>query len=197
VFDAGRAFAFNATSGATLWTWMLPNCCAGPSPSAAVVNGIVYFGPYTYNLYGLTAAGARVWNGATSGDGSFGTVAASAAVANGTAYAIGDNSLDVFDVATTNCYPNACAPRWTATIGSLGSDSSPAVANGVVYVGSYDHKLYAFDAAGYKGCSGTPKTCAPLWTASTGGAVESSPAVANGMVYVGSDDGKLHSYGLP
>ena len=65
--------------------------------------------------------------------------------------------------------------------------SSPAVANGVVYVGSDDTNLYAFDAAGVTGCGGTPKTCTPLLAADTGSfVVTSSPAVANGMVYVGS-----------
>jgi outer membrane protein assembly factor BamB len=68
------------------------------------------------------------------------------------------------------------------------------VANGVVYVGSDDHNLYAFDAAGNISCSGSPKTCAPLWTAATGGAVLSSPAVVNGVVYVGSADGKLYAF---
>jgi outer membrane protein assembly factor BamB len=63
--------------------------------------------------------------------------------------------------------------------------SSPAVANGVVYVGSDDHRLYAFDAAGTINCSSTPKTCTPLFSADVGDVVESSPAVANGMVYVG------------
>ena len=72
--------------------------------------------------------------------------------------------------------------------------SSPAVANGVVYVGSDDHKLYAFSAAGTTGCSGNPKSCAPLWTATTGGRVQSSPAVANGLVYVGSDDTDLYAF---
>jgi outer membrane protein assembly factor BamB len=51
------------------------------------------------------------------------------------------------------------------------------VANGVVYVGSYDYHLYAFNAA----------TGQPLWSADTGGFINSSPAVADGMVYVGSD----------
>ena len=55
--------------------------------------------------------------------------------------------------------------------------SSPAVANGVVYVGSFDAKVYALNAT----------TGATLWTATTGGDVISSPAVANGVVYVGSD----------
>jgi outer membrane protein assembly factor BamB len=61
-------------------------------------------------------------------------------------------------------------------------------------VGSDDGNLYAFDAAGVAGCSGVPKMCAPLWTATTGGAVHSSPAVANGVVYVGSDDGNLYAF---
>jgi outer membrane protein assembly factor BamB len=75
-----------------------------------------------------------------------------------------------------------------------GSASSPAVANGVVYVGSDDGKLEAFDANGVSGCSGNPKTCIPLWTASAGSEVRSSPAVANGVVYVGSADGRLYAF---
>lgn len=75
--------------------------------------------------------------------------------------------------------------------------SSPAVANGVVYVGSSSNKLHAFDAAGSANCSGSPTTCAPLWSsAATGGIVFSSPAVANAMVHVGSVGGKLHAFKL-
>src|SRR5205807_4585203 len=70
----------------------------------------------------------------------------------------------------------------------------PAVANGVVYVGSEAHKLYAFSAAGTTNCSGTPKTCTPLWTAATGNAIYSAPAVAGGVVYVGSLDNKLYAF---
>jgi outer membrane protein assembly factor BamB len=72
--------------------------------------------------------------------------------------------------------------------------SSPAVANGVVYVGSEDGKLYAFNAAGTTNCSGAPKTCSPLWSASAGTSVDSSPAVANGVVYVGSIDGNMYAF---
>ena len=80
-----------------------------------------------------------------------------------------------------NPYENVLSPTnvgkldtsWSATTGS--SISSPAVANGVVYVGSgYD--LYAFNA----------QTGGQLWSASTGNYIESSPAVANGVVYIGS-----------
>ena len=62
-------------------------------------------------------------------------------------------------------------------------DSSPAVANGVVYVGSFDDKVYALNAT----------TGATLWTATTGSLVPSSPAVANGVVYVGSYDHKVYA----
>jgi outer membrane protein assembly factor BamB len=61
--------------------------------------------------------------------------------------------------------------------------SSPAVANGVVYVGSDDHNVYAFNAT----------TGAKLWDYTTGYWVYSSPAVANGFVYVGSDDGNIYA----
>jgi outer membrane protein assembly factor BamB len=65
--------------------------------------------------------------------------------------------------------------KWSYTItGYVGS--SPAVVNGVVYVGSNDYNVYALNAT----------TGAKLWNYTTGGNVESSPAVANGVVYVGS-----------
>jgi outer membrane protein assembly factor BamB len=61
--------------------------------------------------------------------------------------------------------------------------SSPAVANGVVYAGSYDGFLYALNAS----------TGARLWKHRTGGPIWSSPAVAGGGVFVGSDDGLLYA----
>ena len=65
--------------------------------------------------------------------------------------------------------------------------SSPAVANGVVYVGSIDDNVYALNAA----------TGAKLWGYTTGSYVDSSPAVANGVVYVGSYDHNLYAFHLP
>jgi outer membrane protein assembly factor BamB len=62
--------------------------------------------------------------------------------------------------------------------------SSPAVVNGVVYVGSWDHKLYALDIS-------TRKT---LWSAQTGDHITSSPTVVNGIVYIGSWDHKLYAF---
>jgi outer membrane protein assembly factor BamB len=57
-------------------------------------------------------------------------------------------------------------------------DSSPAVANGVVYVGSEDDNVYALEAS----------TGALLWNYNTGANIfYASPTVANGVVYSGSD----------
>jgi outer membrane protein assembly factor BamB len=73
---------------------------------------------------------------------------------------------------------------WGNNIGA--AISSPAVANGVVYVGTDTQRIYALSAA----------TGGVLWAARTGGLVRSSPAVVNGVVYVGSFDGKVYAYDL-
>ena len=71
--------------------------------------------------------------------------------------------------------------KWRYTTG-LNVFSSPAVANGVVYVGSEDGHLYALNA----------KTGAKLWSYATN-FVDSSPAVANGVVYFGSTDDNVYA----
>lgn len=73
---------------------------------------------------------------------------------------------------------------WKAKTNKEIDDSSPSLAGGIVYVGSDDGSLYAFDGL----------TGAKLWAASTGGIVESSPAVAGGRVFVGSDSKKLFAF---
>ena len=67
--------------------------------------------------------------------------------------------------------------------------SSPAIgADGTVYIGSSDGRVYALD-----GSSGSLK-----WSYATGAQVWSSPAIgADGTVYVGSEGGKLYAFGGP
>ena len=81
---------------------------------------------------------------------------------------------------------NSTAPTtghilWTAQTGGA-VESSPAINYGMVYVGSDDHNVYAFDE----------QTGALVWKYQTGGIVYSSPAVVNNMVYVGSDDDNVY-----
>jgi parallel beta-helix repeat protein len=77
--------------------------------------------------------------------------------------------------------PGTNQTQWNFTAGAAVS-SSPAVANGIVYVGSDDANVYALDQ--YTG--------AQIWKFQTGGKVRSSPAVAGGRVYVGSFDHKVY-----
>jgi outer membrane protein assembly factor BamB len=84
-------------------------------------------------------------------------------------------------------YSTSTAPIRNQTLWSYttsgGVNSSPTVANGTVYVGSQDGKVYALNAT----------TGKQIWNYTTGGAVVSSPAVAGGVVFVGSQDGKIYA----
>ncbi len=138
-----------------------------------------------------------------------GAVYSSPVVSIGVAYVTADDgTLDAFDAnGVTNCsgVPNTCSPLWTASIEPAGSiatsatlSSSPAVSptvgTGTVFVDTTSGYLEAFDATGTTGCSGSPKVCTPLWTATTGAAITSSPTIAGGVVYVGSTNGTLDAF---
>lgn len=61
--------------------------------------------------------------------------------------------------------------------------SSPCIHEGVLYIGSYDHNVYALDA----------ETGKFLWKYATEGGVASSPVVAEGRLFFGSVDGSLYA----
>jgi len=95
------------------------------------------------------------------------------------------------DLDGLNPYENVLSPsnvsrlanRWTNHGGIRhATSSSPAIVNGIVYVG-FDYYLFALSA----------NTGRVLWKYKTGYFVGSSPAVANGIVYVGSDDTNLYA----
>ncbi len=91
------------------------------------------------------------------------------------------------DLAHSGVYAAAGVPKlkgvkWTFhTRGEV--VSSPAVVDGVIYVGSNDGNLYALDQ----------QTGAKKWAFSTGARVASSPAVNHGLVYFGSYDGNFYA----
>jgi serine/threonine protein kinase len=72
---------------------------------------------------------------------------------------------------------------WATTVEGIIGISSPAVANGMVYIGSFDHNVYAFDAS----------TGRIVWMTPTKDTIYSSPAVANSVVYIGSADNKVYA----
>jgi outer membrane protein assembly factor BamB len=83
---------------------------------------------------------------------------------------------------STSTAPDTNQTAWTHTTGAMVS-SSPAVADGVVFVGSWDHNVYALNAS----------TGNLVWNYLTGDSVLSSPAVADGILYVGSYDNNVYA----
>lgn len=81
-------------------------------------------------------------------------------------------------------YSTSTAPTTNNIIWNRTSGTSPAVADGKVYVGSRydDRNVYCLDAT----------TGALLWSYRTGGGVHTTPAVVDGKVYVGSYDDKVY-----
>jgi outer membrane protein assembly factor BamB len=64
-----------------------------------------------------------------------------------------------------------------------GIESSPAIVNGVVYIGSFYGFIYALNAT----------NGALIWSYLTGGSTYSSPAIVDGVLYQGASDGNVYA----
>jgi outer membrane protein assembly factor BamB len=174
-------YAIDASSGTKLWSTPGPG---GPYGSWVVVAaGVVYaaseFGVSAFNA----TTGAALWKNVSVG------ADAVPAVSNGVVYTtaggqsvLGPASLSALDATTGKVL-------WSAPASYQCVASSPAVANGVVYVvgddSSFAGMLFAFNAT----------TGAKLWSAAAGADCDaSSPAVAYGVVYVSSNALGLVAY---
>ena len=183
--------------------------------SAALASGVLYASDNDDRLYAFSANGTTNCSGtpttcsplwtATMGTTSASFDPSSPAVSNGVVYDISnEGKLFAFDAnGVTNCSgtPTTCSPLWTAAAGEGAGTSfgeAPAVANGIVYATGVGGFLDAFDAKGVTNCSGTPKTCTPLWSYSSGSVYAS---VADGLVFIGSAafdaNGKANCSGTP
>jgi hypothetical protein len=190
--SAGGLNAVSLTAGGALWTSGLSSNL-GQTPSVDGSRVYVTDGA-TLRSFDQTT-GARVWTAALPATGS----TDAPAISGGRVFVRTANELVASDTATG-------AVAWTATLGTLGTSAtglgSPTIANGVVYVGSQDGKLLAFDAAGVTGCTGSPVVCTPLLSADIGGAPGASrPVPANGSVFIGAHhaDGNeaVYKFSLP
>jgi outer membrane protein assembly factor BamB len=208
----GRLHAFDAkgakncagtpTACTDLWTGVTPSGFQIHS-SPAVSGGRVYVATDDSFVYAFDAKGVTNCGGSPTTCtplASFqtsSTARSSPTIANGVLY-VGSShdTIEAFDAnGVTNCSgtPLVCAPLWRGSAPAIigGQISTPAVGHGLVYVGARDGHLYAYDAAGVAGCSGSPKVCIPVWSAniSTNANIESSPTVAGDLVYIGSTAG--------
>ncbi len=152
--DDGHVYALDAQTGLPRWAWRTE----GPVPCTPAVHaGRVHVLSYDGHVYTLDArSGAPLWVFTTGGERRFEARGLHGATPRTQTIA------DPYDVFL----------------------SSPAVAGGVVYVGSSDGHLYALDSA-----SGALR-----WKQATGDVVHASPALAAGRVVVGSWDGRLYAF---
>ncbi|HEX6483413.1 MAG TPA: serine/threonine-protein kinase [Ktedonobacteraceae bacterium] len=197
----GNVYAVNARSGTVRWSTHVDVPTTPRNGGASIpaeANGVVYVGGSQY-LYALEARnGTMLWRGAVNSWDPFTPV-----VAEGIVYAAADTG-NVFAFNASGCGMTLCSPLWNSSFGlpeSTGAQDQinypPAVANGVLYVGTVADSvfgggyLFAVDA----------RTGARLWNASidsTGvqgeGGVYASPVVANGVVYVIGQDGQFYTF---
>jgi outer membrane protein assembly factor BamB len=176
---ANTIIAYNATTGALIWQYAIPNSGPDDDPGSGltVSNGLVYADSKIGSIYAINEnTGTLAWS-TSIGTLNNGDVSSQAVSINGVLY-VGSLNNNLYALnATTG------AVLWKTPTGS-GIDSTPAFANGVVYVGSFDKKIYAIDAS----------TGAILWSYTTGNLVFSSPILVNGWLYCGSTDGKLYAF---
>ena len=173
----GYIYALNASNGAFIWS-LLTGGQVFSSP--AVVNGVVYIGSgggYVYALDALT--GKIIWTFHTVD-----TIYASPAIAGNTVYINSDNGT-LYALNAVNG-----SQIWRAAFGTGDhADDSPAVADGLVYIGARNG-YYAFNATdGSKVWFFTSLYSPRQFT----GWIYSSPAVAGGTIYFGTSDSYLYA----
>ncbi len=173
-----------------LWTFQTESAIWG---SPAIDNQTVYIGSDDGNLYAVEAkTGKLIWKFASQG-----IIRSQPAISGGLVYIASDDGF-LYAVKAQDG-----TQAWRTDIGNalartnrekLGTDtrptgwdymqSSPIVAQGRVYVGSLNGKVYALAS----------DTGQVAWTYQTSNKVRSTPALDNGTLYVGSWD--EYSYAL-
>jgi eukaryotic-like serine/threonine-protein kinase len=175
------SLALNASTGALLWNNQIGYYAVS---SPAIVNGVDYISNHFGGFYALNAStGETIWRINADAQGS------SPAVSGGVIYIHEDGIVQALSATTGK-------QLWNFSEGIIGNYSpqyyyppsgisSPAVANGVLYV---------CGILGTSGGGGSPITYALnassgmlLWNSTVGG--DSSPAISNGVAYLGSYDG--------
>ncbi len=169
----GYIYALNAANGALIWSYFTGSSTFS-SPS--IVNGVLYQGADNGNVYALNATnGALIWSFQTGSQ-----VYSTPAVVDNVVYVCSDSGT-VYALKASDG-----SKIWQAPIGSGTdhADDSPAVANGIVYIGARN---------GYYALNATDGSqiwffTSPYSQRQLQGYVYSSPAVSGNVVYFGSSD---------
>lgn len=119
--------AFDASTGFGIWNYTTGGQI---NSSPDVVNGVVYIGSWDSNVYALNAStGKQIW------EDSLFRILSSAAVSDDVVYVAGYAYVYALNTTTGS-------QIWNLTTQNQ-INSSPAIFNGVVYIGSQDGNFYA------------------------------------------------------
>jgi outer membrane protein assembly factor BamB len=188
--SGGNIYAFDARTGTKIWNY---STIGGVYSSPAVSGNMLFIGVddsvYCFNA----STGAKIWNFTTGG-----FINSSPNVVNGVIYiGSGDSNIYALNASTgvklwkyTSLGPSQSVIERGFDSGAFAS--SPAVTNGIVYIGSDDGNLYALDAL--TGVKIWNYTTSFQITYMTGNQVTSSPTVSDGVVYVGSVGGNIYAF---
>jgi len=162
-------YAANATTGASIWSAQFNSYSTG-SGEPAVVAGSLYTTGY-YLTAQSTSTGNTSWMNVSTYN-----VSSAPTVADGYIYVTMGGSVEAFSA--SGCGQYNCNPVWTYTDALGGIEGTPAVANGLLYVGTTVGGLIVLNAT-----TGSLQWTARVSTASGVGA--GNPMVDDGMVFIG------------
>jgi outer membrane protein assembly factor BamB len=172
--DDFRLYAINQY-GLIKWSFAMGGWVS--SSPAIGVDGTIYVRSDDYKFYAINPDGSLKWSYPTGGPG----LSSPTIGTDGTIY-VGSRDGKLYALRDMGTYGDI---RWTYTTGGY-VESSPAVdaLGSPIYVGSYDHNLYAIKFSGERG-----------WTYTTGDEVWTSPAIGpDRTIYATShDDGVLYA----
>ena len=178
----GEVLAVNKLTGDTEWRRELPS--DEDSDRAiygrpAIADSVVLVGGYDGRLYAYDTTGDLEWQEPLTGRIVGGPTVHQGLVLVGTGEVSSSNgsggTLYAIDI-------EAADPIWSYRTGGP-IWSTPAVADGVAYVGSLDHQIHAVDIT----------DGSPIWVYTTGGAIVSGIAVHEGLVIFGGFDSTLYA----
>ena len=213
----GEVYAIDADTGEEEWSF---ETSGDASASPTVVDGVVYISSEAESRENSTLYAIDVDTGEKKWSHKINSLRSSVTVSNGTVFATGgysDRGVVAIDAATGE------REWYYETAERLAPRATPTVADGIVYVGTWDG-LYAIDAESGEfewrfipsddefyssptvadgivfvgrqddhGYAGNATTGVKEWSFETNDRVWSSPTVVDGTVYIGSDDGNLYA----
>jgi eukaryotic-like serine/threonine-protein kinase len=190
-----RVMSLNASDGSRDWVASIDTnrvrsglgCSSGPVivnvyGTPAVSDNQMYVGGYNGKVYSFVPGDTQPDRTldvvrANGKDIFLGQIVGSVVLADGNLY-FGDSNGRVYGV------NSRLQPVWAEPFKTEGKIwSSPTVSQGTVYIGSFDKKLYALDAA----------TGAKKWEFLAGGAIISSPVIGGDTAYFGSFDRSFYA----